>query len=59
MARSRRRGRVADPAGPIRSKLKDPSAFRYIGKGNVAMVDLYDITVGPGDLRARTCCFPA
>ena len=27
-------------------KLKDPSAFRYIGKGNVALVDLFDITVG-------------
>jgi isoquinoline 1-oxidoreductase subunit beta len=27
-------------------KLKDPSAFRYIGKGNVSMVDLFDITVG-------------
>jgi isoquinoline 1-oxidoreductase beta subunit len=27
-------------------KLKDPSAFRYIGKGNVALVDLHDITVG-------------
>ena len=32
-------------------KLKDPSAFRYIGKGNVPMVDLFDITVGPGDVR--------
>jgi isoquinoline 1-oxidoreductase beta subunit len=27
-------------------KLKDPSAFRYIGKGNVSLVDLFDITVG-------------
>jgi len=27
-------------------KLKDPSAFRYIGKGNVPIVDLFDITIG-------------
>jgi isoquinoline 1-oxidoreductase subunit beta len=27
-------------------KLKDASAFRYIGKGNVPLVDLFDITVG-------------
>jgi isoquinoline 1-oxidoreductase subunit beta len=27
-------------------RLKEPSAFRYIGKGNVPMVDLFDITVG-------------
>src|SRR5262249_16451894 len=27
-------------------KLKDPSAFRYIGKGNVGVVDLFDITTG-------------
>jgi isoquinoline 1-oxidoreductase beta subunit len=27
-------------------KLKEPSAFRYIGKGNVALVDLFDITTG-------------
>jgi isoquinoline 1-oxidoreductase subunit beta len=27
-------------------KLKDPSAFRYIGKGNVSIVDLFDITTG-------------
>jgi isoquinoline 1-oxidoreductase beta subunit len=26
--------------------LKDPSAFRYIGKGNVGVVDLFDITTG-------------
>jgi len=26
--------------------LKDPSAFRYIGKGNVPVVDLMDITTG-------------
>src|SRR5262245_54667693 len=25
-------------------KLKEPSAFRYIGKGNVQIVDLFDIT---------------
>ena len=33
-------------------KLKDPGAFRYIGKGNVPLVDLFDITAGHGDLRA-------
>ena len=27
-------------------KLKEPSAFRYIGKGNVTIVDLFDITTG-------------
>jgi isoquinoline 1-oxidoreductase beta subunit len=27
-------------------KLKDPAAFRYIGKGNVPVVDLFDITTG-------------
>jgi isoquinoline 1-oxidoreductase subunit beta len=26
--------------------LKDPAAFRYIGKGNVTIVDLFDITTG-------------
>ena len=31
---------------PTRCKLKEPSAFRYIGKGNVAIVDLFDITTG-------------
>ena len=32
------------PAGEI--KLKEQSAFRYMGKGNVALVDLFDITTG-------------
>jgi isoquinoline 1-oxidoreductase beta subunit len=27
-------------------KLKDPSEFRYLGKGNVQIVDLHDITTG-------------
>ena len=27
-------------------RLKEPSAFRYIGKGNVQIVDLFDITTG-------------
>jgi len=27
-------------------QLKEPSAFRYIGKGNVQIVDLFDITTG-------------
>jgi isoquinoline 1-oxidoreductase beta subunit len=27
-------------------RLKDPSTFRYIGKGNVSIVDLFDITTG-------------
>ncbi len=27
-------------------KLKDPASFRYIGKGQIQMVDLFDITVG-------------
>ena len=32
------------PADQI--KLKDPSAFRYIGKGTIPIVDLFDITTG-------------
>ena len=32
------------PADQI--KLKDPSAFRYIGKGTTPIVDLFDITTG-------------
>jgi isoquinoline 1-oxidoreductase subunit beta len=32
--------------GPDTLNLKDPSAFRYIGKGNVTIVDLFDITTG-------------
>ena len=32
--------------GPDTLHLKDPSAFRYIGKGNVTIVDLFDITTG-------------
>jgi isoquinoline 1-oxidoreductase beta subunit len=31
---------------PDQVRLKDPAAFRYIGKGNVGMVDLFDITTG-------------
>ena len=31
---------------PAEVKLKEPSAFRYIGKGNVPLVDLFDITTG-------------
>jgi isoquinoline 1-oxidoreductase subunit beta len=27
-------------------KLKDQAAFRYLGKGNIAIVDLFDITTG-------------
>ncbi len=31
---------------PDKVKLKDQKAFRYMGKGNVGIVDLYDITTG-------------
>ena len=31
---------------PDQIKLKDEAAFRYLGKGNVAIVDLFDITTG-------------
>ncbi len=31
---------------PDKVKLKDEKAFRYIGKGNIGIVDLYDITTG-------------
>jgi isoquinoline 1-oxidoreductase subunit beta len=45
-------GDVADeaaalPTPPVdKIRLKGPSAFRYIGKGNVPVVDLFDITTG-------------
>jgi len=45
-------GDVADeaaalPTPPVdKIRLKEPSAFRYIGKGNVPVVDLFDITTG-------------
>ena len=32
-------------------QLKEPSAFRYMGKGNVPIVDLFDITTGNAHLR--------
>src|SRR5208282_6471583 len=34
----------APPADRV--KLKDQAAFRYLGKGNVQIVDLFDITTG-------------
>ncbi len=38
---------AALPAPALDSlKLKEPSAFRYIGKGNITIVDLFDITTG-------------
>ena len=45
-------GELAADAGTLPApaadqiKLKDPSSFRYIGKGNVSIVDLFDITTG-------------
>jgi isoquinoline 1-oxidoreductase subunit beta len=45
-------GDVADEAAALPTPpvakigLKEPSAFRYIGKGNVPVVDLFDITTG-------------
>jgi len=45
-------GDVADqaaalPTPPVdKIRLKEPGAFRYIGKGNVPIVDLFDITTG-------------
>jgi isoquinoline 1-oxidoreductase subunit beta len=45
-------GDVADeaaalPTPPVdKIRLKEPSTFRYIGKGNVPIVDLFDITTG-------------
>jgi isoquinoline 1-oxidoreductase beta subunit len=45
-------GDVADEAAALpmppvdKIRLKEPSAFRYIGKGNVPVVDLFDITTG-------------
>ncbi|HEY1746160.1 MAG TPA: molybdopterin cofactor-binding domain-containing protein [Xanthobacteraceae bacterium] len=38
---------AAEPVpAPETLHLKDPSAFRYIGKGNITIVDLFDITTG-------------
>ena len=38
---------AALPTPPVaRLTFKDPSQYRYIGKGNVQIVDLFDITVG-------------
>ena len=38
---------LAMPTPPVdQLRLKDPSAFRYMGKGNVPMYDLHDITTG-------------
>lgn len=38
---------LAMPTPPVdQLKLKDPSAFRYMGKGTVPMYDLHDITTG-------------
>src|SRR6185312_12191512 len=31
---------------PDALKLKDPATYRYLGKGNVSIVDLFDITTG-------------
>jgi len=45
-------GELADDAAALPMpaadaiKLKDQSAFRYMGKGNVPLVDLFDITTG-------------
>ena len=45
-------GEVAEDAAKLPTppaaqvKLKEQSAFRYMGKGNVPIVDLFDITVG-------------
>jgi isoquinoline 1-oxidoreductase subunit beta len=41
------RAASALPTPPVDSlKLKDPSAFRYIGTGSIPIVDLHDITTG-------------
>ena len=40
------RGRAAGAGAGRQVQLKEPSAFRYMGKGNVPVVDLFDITVG-------------
>ncbi|MFZ1427676.1 MAG: molybdopterin cofactor-binding domain-containing protein [Geminicoccaceae bacterium] len=35
------------PTPPVEElKLKDPAAFRYMGKGNLSIIDLHDITTG-------------
>ena len=46
---------VPDVAG---LKLKDPKDFRYLGKGEIGIVDLRDITVGTA-ITAATCACPA
>ncbi len=41
---------VALPTPPVAElRLKDPSEFRYIGKGAISIVDLRDITMGRAD----------
>jgi isoquinoline 1-oxidoreductase subunit beta len=35
-----------EPVPNVDSKLKDPKNFRYLGKGQISIVDLRDITVG-------------
>lgn len=38
---------AAQPVPDLKTlKLKDPKTFRYIGKGQISMVDLHDITTG-------------
>jgi len=44
---------VPDIAG---LKLKDPKDFRYIGKGQVSIVDLRDITPGARNMAATCGC---
>jgi len=34
------------PMDKITTSYKDPSTYRYVGKGNVGITDLFDITVG-------------
>ena len=43
--------KLKTPERRRRSTLKDPSQFRYIGKGEVQIIDLRDITMGKADLR--------
>ncbi len=37
-------------------KLKDPKDFRYLGKGQISIVDLRDITVGTAHYGATRGC---
>ena len=59
LRRSRRRCRQGTGAGVEGLKLKDPKDFRYLGKGEISIVDLRDITDRHARITASTRGCPA